>query len=980
MTQDQVVFGVLGPLQVRYRSALTPTRTTKREVLLATLLLEANRVVGTGLLIDTLWKDPPRSAVANVQTYISGLRAALSPARTGPRIRTDRGGYQLLVEPGELDLAMFQALTADAQRLQTMGRPDSALIALDRALDLWRGAPLADLPLASPWQPHLDRIAALRREAVERRLRLHLGQGSYAPATAELRVLLAEDPFQEELWRLLLVALTASRQPAAALATYRQAHDLFIRGLGIEPGAGLRQAHETILRGGPLTLDPPPADPAAPVPRSAPQPGTARSTGIAPRRRPWPVCQLPRDLCDFTGRQPQIAQLAAALRSDLGCPVAVVTGQPGIGKTALAVRTGHLLKNRFPDGQLYLDLAGSGTDPPPPVAALGELLRTLGITEVAQPASTAARAALLRSLLAGQRVLIVLDDAHHEDQVSPLLPATSGCAVVLTSRHRLPGLPGTYRLDLAELSSPEANQLLGALAGARRTADEPAALRAVVEACGRHPLAVRVAGARLGSRPDWPVRELAARLADEPGRLDELRTGRLTVRESFASAVRTLPEAAGRALRLIGQLDCEDLPGWLVESLVDTPQAPVTLDTLVDTNLIQAHGVDAAGQPRYRLSTLLRCYLRDSAGRDAAAVSRTLGTWLALADHAADQLPACVFRAAAGAAPRSLLAPGVADAVGARPLAWFDVERQNLLRAIESAGDSGHDELAWELALAVMTYLDHRGRLDEWRRSHSAALGVVRSHGNRRGEAALLRGLGQIELYLDAYAPAYRTIDESRRISRRIGDSHGEATAVAGLAAVERVVGRHDRALRHYELALSTFIHAKNDHATAHTYTSIGTVLRAAGVLDRSREWLLRAARLAFRIGDEHRLAGVLGQLGELHLAERQSRRAVRTLRQAVRMFEGLEDDRCMACALQSLARALRGCDEVTQAAPALHRAIEIFRRMGDRQNEAQAVEELGRLHRGGGHEALAHRHLARAAQLRAELAPAAVLLVNRAT
>ncbi len=1043
MVGDRLIFGVLGPLLVRYPQD-TASRGNKRETVLAALLLEANRVVSIEQLVAAVWTNPPRSAQANVQTYISGLRATLPATADGPRIRTIRGGYSISVAVDELDLLLFERLAADAIELSRGGRPREALSALDQALDLWRGDPLNDLPIAAWWLPHLDRIAARRREAVEHRLRLRIALDLHDPAITELRALLAEDPFQERLWRYLLVALNASGQQAAALAAFREARDVMVAELGIEPGAELRRTHETILHGGrpvlsvvsdgdrPLAGDGPtgellvtgdrasggrpgvgdrressprPDDEGGPAADRSDRPaeGWASRLVIAAPGGPEPtghrpIRQLPRDVADFTGRDREVATLVDELgQTGTGCPVAVVVGPPGVGKSALAIRVGHLLADRFPDGQLYVDLTDGSAVPPAPDEVLVDVLRSLGTPEPAQPGRTGGRAALYRSLLAGRRVLVIVDGATSADQVLPLVPAGTGCAVLVTSRRRLPELPDARELSLGVFSQPEARDLLTRLVGVERASREPSAVSEIVDACGRHPLAVRIAGIRLAGRPPWPLRTLADRLGPDRGRLDELRAGALTVREGFADSVRALPDDAVAVLRLSGDLDAEELPGWVAEPMLGTDRAAAALDTLVDSGLMRVSGPDPAGQSRYHVPRLLRCYVRETDGAGLAgigaaagrewsgregreeALTRTMAAWLALAERAAAKLPVCVFRAPVGAAPRWWPDYQAADRLTADPLAWFDAERGTLLDVIEAAGTAGRDEIAWELAATLVTYQDHRGRYDDWRRSHDSALRAVQLHDNLRGEAALLRGLGQVALYQDGYETAYQAIDRSRQLSRHLGDTAAEAVAISGLGTVQRVIGRYDVALRHYQRALKVFHDTENHAAEAQACNSIGTVYREQHAFDTAHDWFIRAARLSHSTGDQHRLAIVLGQLGELQLAGGDQRRAARTLRQAVHMLDELEDERCAACALLPLARALAGLSERKPAAAALERAVEVFRRLGDRQNEARAAQELGLLHRDGDDQLTAQRLLRRAEQLRREVRPAAIRLADRA-
>lgn len=910
------------------------TRGTKRDALLAILLRHANQPVPVDELVEAVWAKPPRSAVANIHTYVSGLRSWLPPPRSGERLVRSHHGYLLAVEPDELDASAFCGLVATAEHRAGAGFPDEALGLLNQALALWRGPLLSGLPVMPAWQAELDRLAALRRSAREQRIRLWVQGANYAPATEELRELIADDPFCEDLWRQLLVALALAGQQAAALSAYQQARALLVAELGIEPGPSLRQAHAAVLAGHTPPLTPPDAS----VEQASP--------GM------W---QLPPDTADFTGRATEVRALTEWLTSggtaSVATPIVVVVGQPGVGKTTLAVHAAHLLRAHFPDGQLYLELDGTGEPERRPSEVLAELLRTLGVTGAALPESLAGRGALYRSLMHGRRVLVVLDNAAGSAQVTALLPPDSGSAVLVTSRRRICVPAGGRVLDLDVLDLAEARDLLGTLIGPHRAGQEPAEVDRIVEACGRLPLGIRIAGARLAGRRPWSLRAFAERLRDRTHRLSELSLGDLGVRASFELSARSLPPAAVLGFRGLGLLGPVEVGGWVVGRLLDRPDADAVIDTLVDASLVQVTGPDASGQPRYRLHDLLRCYARESAEADPAglgreAIARTLSGWLGLAELAANRLPGCVLQAAPGAAMRWWPDAHLRELIVTRPLAWYDAERAALLNAVELAATAGLDELAWELAAAMVPYLDHRGLLDDWRRSHEAALVAVRSAGNLHGEAAMLRGLGQVELYRDCYQRAYQSIDLSRRISRRLGDGHGEAIAIAGIGTIERVAGDSARALAHYRRALAMFRLAGNRHAEAQTRNAIGAIYRAAGSLDEARSWLNQALRLAASLDDPHRVACVLTQLGELQLAGDSADRARRTLLRAVALFEDLDDHRCGAYALEPLARALVACDQPGPAMVALDRAAAVLREAGDRRGETTATRMLGALHR----------------------------------
>ncbi|WP_256862415.1 BTAD domain-containing putative transcriptional regulator [Microbispora sp. GKU 823] len=460
MTVDKPTFSVLGPLEVRLPGTAPRLGGRKPRMLLATLLLHANHTVGGDELAEVLWPGHrPRSTAANLRTYASALRAELGQAPA--RIRALGAGYAIELPPHELDLLLFEERVAAARECRARGRPDEAAGLLARALALWQGVPLSDLPGSPLWDRRLERLAQARLRAAEDLVELLMAAGEYGEAVGELRALLADHPFREDLWRRLMLALHWSGRQGEALHAFATIREHLVTELGVEPGPELRRAHEAVLAG-------------------------ERPPRAVPR-------QLPPDLVDFTGRAAEVAALTRALAPG---GVAVVTGPPGVGKTALAVRCAHAVRAAYPHGQLFLSLGGTDTarpedtaqpddtavkpnDTPQPgdtphgaVGApvepgelLAEALRALGAAEPLPPRHE--RAALYRTLLAERPMLVVLDDAAGAAQVRPLLPG-GGSAVVVTGRRRITELPGAARIDLDVLPQAEALGLLTAIVGAER--------------------------------------------------------------------------------------------------------------------------------------------------------------------------------------------------------------------------------------------------------------------------------------------------------------------------------------------------------------------------------------------------------------------------------------------------------------------------------------------------------------------------------
>ncbi|MCG5213147.1 BTAD domain-containing putative transcriptional regulator [Streptosporangium soli] len=943
MTADRPTFNVLGPLDVRSTGHLGGT---KPRMLLATLLLHANRMVGAELLVEALWPArQPRSAAANVRTYVSSLRRALGDA--GTRLHAGRSGYMIELQPGDLDLLIFEELTVRARGAQPGGEP---LELLRRALALWRGDPLSDLPGSPLWDARLEPLREARLTAAEHLLDLRTACGQQAEAVAEARGLLVDHPFREGLWQRLMAALHRDGRQAEALSAYATIRERLIGELGIEPGAGLRQAHAAVLAG----------DPA---------PGTAHHHGAPSADGPVPSPhQLPPDIPDFTGRKAEVALLTGTL-SGQGPPVVVVTGGPGVGKSALAVHCAHAVRAECPDGQLFLDLGGTSAAPPQPAELLAEVLRALGVRAV--PYGMRERAVMYRSLLAERRMLLLLDDAASAAQVRPLLPG-DGCPVLVTSRRRITELPGAVHVGLDVLPPGEAAELFGRIVGAGRMTAEGEATAAILRACGHLPLAVRIAGARLAARPDWPLRVLERRLRDESHRLGELRVGDLEVRASFELSYRQLPGDAAAALRTLGLLGAESFPGWVVDAALNRDRADQVVDTLVDANLVQLAGSDLAGQPRYRLSELIGFGARERAGpADGQALARVFGAWLAVAEHATERLPTRVFSLTATAAPRWIPSQEVLTGLTADPLTWFDVERDTLSEAVRLAAAAGLPGAAWELAASLVPYFDLRSHYDDWRTTHRIALDAVRAAGDRRGEAALLRGLAQVSLYQDAYGEAAEMFTRSHMIFREVGDRRGEAVAVCGLGAVNQFSGDHTRALGRFTEALAMFLDLGDPVGEAFARQALGRVCLDSGDLPAAAHWLAEALRLARELGDRHREGCVSIQVGRLHDLGANVDGAMRFQGLALDIFEDLGDSHCAAYALRDLGRlqAVRG--DLRRASAQLKRSLTIFKHLGDRMGEAGAVRLLGELHHAAGDADLAKGYLHQASALQHQLSAA---------
>ncbi|TDV56273.1 DNA-binding SARP family transcriptional activator [Actinophytocola oryzae] len=572
---------VLGPWQVAVSGGLPEIKGAKRYALLAALLLDPGRTVSRERLVDAVWEDdPPTSALANLRTYVADLRRALGPLADGrPRLASSASGYAIEVGPEELDLLCFEKLSGEGLAACRRGDHAAAVSFLARAVGLWRGHAFDGVELGS-WAR--ARVTALEDRRWEAQLALadaRLALGRHEDVVAGLRDVVAERPLSERAWALLMTALTAVGRRSEALDAFARARAVLDRELGVRPGPELRAAHERALA----------AD--RPAVRSA-------------DHRAGP-CALPAPVSDFVGRQGLLAGLGGWLTGHDGPLVAALSGPPGVGKTALALRAAHLLRPSFADGQLYQALGASTGRQRPPGEVLAEFLRTLGVREL--PDGVEDRAALFRSTVAHRRLLVVLDDAADVAQVRPLLPGTGSCRAVITSRHRLTALEGAHAVTVAPLTETEGIGLLAAVAGPARIRRERDAATRIFLACGGHPLALRVAAVRLAMRPAWPLATLADRLWDEPHRLDELTIGELSVRAYLESSFRRLADGARRAVALLARHVGDDVPAGRVAEVLGRPEAESDriVEELMCANLLVPTG---GAEPSYRLDRLFRLY------------------------------------------------------------------------------------------------------------------------------------------------------------------------------------------------------------------------------------------------------------------------------------------------------------------------------------------------------------------------------------
>ena len=908
-------FRVLGPVEVQVGSGqvITAPRRLERS-LLAILLLEAGRTVLMDRLVDLLWEqEPPANPRRVVHTYVARVRAVLAGAGAadeGVALVSDRGGYVLRVDPALVDAHRFRSLIGQAAQTADLAERGRLLA---EALVLWRGPALENAATDRLRQRLCADLEELRLHAVEESVAVGLDLGRQRELLPELAKLVVEYPGRQRLVELHMLALYRAGRASEALAAYAELRARLADELGLDPDPALRRLHQTILRG-------------EPVPGPA---GTASAVTPA---------QLPADLAAFAGRQDHLDWLDATLGAQAANAVVIsaIAGTPGVGKTTLAVHWAHRVRERFPDGQLYANLRGfdPNDNAAPPAEVVRRFLDALKMPAARIPADFGAQVDLYRSLLAGKRVLVILDNARDPDQVRPLLPGTSGCLTVITSRNQLTGLvaiDGARPLALDLLTTQEAHALLAGRLGSERVDAEPDAVQELVTLCARLPLALAIAAAHIATRPRLSLAELVRQLRDSRRRLDTL-TGddpATDIRAVFACSYRALSPPAARLFRLLGLHPGPDVSAPAAASMAGT--APDEVKALL-RELSRAHLVADHGTGRFVMHDLLREYAAECARADEsevdrrAAVARMLDHYLSTAHRAAMLLapqrnPLDPRPPAAGVTPEELV-----DEVAA--LAWLTAEHQVLLAAIQGAGAAGFDDHAWRLAWSLADYLDRRGHWHDRVTAQTAALAAAQRIGDPRAEAIVHRGLAIVYVRQGRMDQSRVHSMQALRLSTELGDSVGSAYSHRALASVAEALGDREGTLDHAQQALAL-------------YRDVGDAIGAARALNN--------------VGWAH------ANLGD-------ARQAITYCREALRQLIPLRDRLTQASTWHSLGYAHNRLGEYGEAVDCYQHAADLCREIGDRLYEAESLTGLGETHRDAGDPAAAAAAWRRALDILDEL------------
>lgn len=882
----------------------------RQRLVLVALLVDANRPVSVNQLLERIWGgQPARSARDTMYSYLSRVRQALAGA-PGVGIARHPEGYLLSIDPDRVDLHRFHRILA---RARSAGKDDRAVALFHDALELCRGVPFGTVD--TPWinalrdALHLERFAA-ELDCGDVQLRL----GRHAEALAMLGPRADEHPLDERLAGQLMLAAYRSGRRAEALQRYQRIRRRLADDLGMDPGQSLQRLHQQILNADPA-LAPEPPEPPPPV------------------RAPLPR-QLPAPPALFTGRRSDLAELSALLTADPGAPggsvvIAVIGGVGGVGKTWLALRWAHDHLDRFPDGQLHVSLRGfaPASQAAAPAAALRGMLNALGVEPAAVPGDLDAQVGLYRSLVAGRRMLIVLDDARDTEQVTPLLPGSPSCTVLITSRRLLGGLVATQaarQLTVGTLAEKDARQLLALHLGAVRTAAEPEAVNALLRHCAGLPLALSIVAARAAAQADFPLEVLTEELEEAATRLDALDAGELSadLRAVFSSSYDALGPREAEAFGLLGLAPGPDISLAAAASLLGRPlpRARTLLRTLQTAHLVQ--------QPvpgRYRLHDLVRLYATERCLRDlpadvrADAMRRLVGHYLHTAHGASRRLemhpPVTVDLVPP---PEGCIPTPVADTAAA--VEWCAVEAPCLLAAQQYAADQGWHELVWQLAWSLFSFSRHNTDLTTRRAGLAAAerlggarpralaemiLGHALIHaGHVEAEEYLLRALARFERTGDVPGQAYthqtiawgrvqrgdleegrRHAESALRLYQTAGNRVWEARLLNNVGWIHGLLCDYEQARIACERALALCRENGSRSGEANALDSLGYIAHHTGRYTRALDYyhqsiaLFRATENAPKVGEG------LSQLADVHLAMGQYEEANRLWHQVLRLY-----------------------------------------------------------------------------------------------
>ncbi|WP_445402429.1 AfsR/SARP family transcriptional regulator [Streptomyces sp. LE64] len=947
-----------GSVEVRAGALHSDVGPTKTRLALAALAWDAGRTVSMDTLVHRVWDDrPPAKVREALHSHVSRIRKSLSIAGDArPRVVNRGNAYVLQVDPDRVDLRCYTNCVGQARVLRDSDDEESALRLLDRADTFWRGEPLAGIP--GSWAEHLRALLAeTTLSAAVTRAGILLAAGRYSEVVALLGPFSEVHPTDEAVAVKLAVALYGGNRTAEAARLLHRTRQHVARDSGLEAGRRVHRIQQGILSG----------TPAVTLVRAVVGRGEAPSAPV--RKAPD---NLPRDV-PWAGRRDELHRLASAVCEGDGAGAVVtveaIDGLGGVGKTALAVHLAHQLRDRFPDGRLLLHLGGRGPDRTPPSAArvLTELLRLLGENGNALPRELGELVERWRTVARDRHMLVILDDAAGSEQVRPLLPGASPTVVVVTSRRRLPGLPGVRPLSLDVLPPEDAVSLFRQRLGPRggvRSED----VAQIVEVCGRIPLGVEIAASRLLSRPSWTSGDLLRQLCVGGRRLVHLRDGERSLAHVFALSYRALDTQQQFAFRCVGlhagvEFDAPSVAALTGSTVAESEQ---TLE-----ELLSYHLVSEPVPHRFTMHDLLRDYARslveaEDDPPEQVAGQRMLEYYLRTAD-AADRLayPFRLRTALDGAGPSVTACPHVVDARSAEN--WLTVESANLLDALDALARQG-DERRLALGVhALAGFLDVRGHSTAAEPLLRRAVAHWRGAGDGAATARALLDLCVIHTHTSRYTEAIATAQEAVDTARSLGDADVESEGLHQLSISLWETGQYQQAQVLQRRSLEFLLRTGDVLRVARCRNLLGIIHLHLAQNTEALECFTLALAEFTQMGDQRGRYSAMNNTAELYRRRLADPRAAEEVyREALLVAVRLGNRRDAATVQMNLAAVLDALGNPDEALALYGAALPVLREVGDRRNEAVALNGIGRALRaiGRGDEGLRY-HVAALAVVR---------------
>jgi len=935
-------FRVLGPIELWSAGRQRDLGPARERCVLAILLLTPRTIVPAETLIDRLWDTrPPAKARESLSAYLARLRASLRQAVGDDVQLAGRArGYVLDIDPEAVDLHQFRRLRRQADRLAASGDHDQAATLLREADQLWRGPALAGID--GDWVARMrDSLEEERRAAILERVECELSLGRHADLVGELHHLLALYPLDETFIAHQMTALYRSGRPGDALGLYRETRRRLVDEQGTEPGPMLSELHQRILQRDPELA----ARPVSRLPARVPRPDT-----------------LPPETAEFVGRDEEVSLLVGE-RGDAP-RVSVIAGMPGVGKTALAVHAARILSGQYPDGVFYLDFHSHDTGTPSLDAAeaLYRLLQMLTVPATQIPESLTERAALWRAQLGRRRAVVILDDAAALDQIGPVLPAGGRSLVLITSRYRIPGLAEAQAMTLDVLPVDDAVTLFRRIAGSGAALDD-AEVAAVVELCGRLPLAIQLTAGRLARDHSQQLGELVAELSRPPARVEGAEVTVLDWAPAFELSYRALEPGHQEFFRRLGlspamQISVHAAAALGGATLAETEEA---IGSLLDHHLLSR-----APGGQFVFHGLIRGYAAMCAERDDSgsvrrqALGRLLDYYLHTADEAdrglypfRRRMPVSVTRPPA-AAP-ALDTPEAAAA-------WLEAEWRNILQAAQYAARHEWKRKCADLIHALAGFLQVEAYWPEAIAAHTLALQASRDIADPGRIALAALGLSEVSQETGRHEAMLPLAEDAASIYRSQGDRRGEAHALDQIGLAHLRTSRYREALAYFHEARIGYLEAVDRHGEATTLAHAGLTCWHLGRYPDATDHLGEALALYRVVGDRRGEAKILNNLGRMKLLSGYHRDALDAYQSSLKIFAEIGGEQNEAILYLNIGGVYDYKGSYEEALTAYRRALGIFREIGDLPNQADVLNDTGAVYRKAEcyDEALLHHEQAR--------------------